>query len=128
MNSVASAERRWRSFLGTETPQAFCDPVTLVVTRGILNARPLAKVEGEMINAKSAIGRIAVLVVACGWGAIALFIPAARAAQPAIADAVPDAFVPADISGAKFDGYLGQRIANNAEHRLLTINLDDILA
>jgi DUF1680 family protein len=49
-------------------------------------------------------------------------------AQPAVADAVSDAFVPADISAARFEGYLGDRIRNDAEHRLLTLNLDDILA
>jgi DUF1680 family protein len=48
-------------------------------------------------------------------------------AKPAVADAVSDAFVPADISAAKYDGYLGERIANSTEKRLLKLNLDDLL-
>ena len=68
--------------------------------------------------------RFAVLALTLAW---VIGARAADVAKPAVADAVTDAFVPADISAARYDGYLGERITNNAEHRLLTINLDDLL-
>src|SRR3954465_15110517 len=62
------------------------------------------------------------LVIACVTKSFA-----ADFARPVVTDAVADAFVPADISAAKFEGYLGERITNNTEKRLLKINIDDIL-
>ena len=53
---------------------------------------------------------------------------AGELAKPVAVDVASDAFVPAEIAAARYEGYLGDRIVNNAQHRLMTLNLDDILA
>lgn len=71
-------------------------------------------------GAGGAISFVAMILVACASRA-------AEAPPPPVADAVKDAFTPAEIGAAHFDGYLGQRITVNTDQRLLTIDLDSIL-
>jgi DUF1680 family protein len=72
---------------------------------------------------KSHLIKLVVVVVCAGS-----FCSAGEFAKPVAVDVASDAFVPAEIAAARYEGYLGDRIVNNAQHRLMTLNLDDILA